>query len=272
MMSLMINTSSQNLLNEGKIMTIHIILPDPHAIPDHHNERFKWAGNLIASVKPDHVICLGDWADMHSLCTYDKGKSGFGNRRYQADVISALTAQTAFFEPIKRQKRKLPKFWMLHGNHEQRINRAIDCDPVQLEGVISIDDLGYKDAGWEEIPYDDSTPGLLQLDGVTYAHYFTSGVKGQPISSIHPAYTILAKQYMSCTQGHIHTFSHDIRTNASGRHMHGLVAGCFVDYWADWAGAANHLWYKGVAIKYDVEDGDYNLTWVGMKQLQEMYG
>jgi hypothetical protein len=42
----------------------HLIIPDPHAAPDEDLSRFSYLGKLIASVKPDTVICIGDWADM----------------------------------------------------------------------------------------------------------------------------------------------------------------------------------------------------------------
>lgn len=252
-------------------MTTHLIIPDPHAHPDFDNSRFTDLGNLVADLKPDHVICIGDWADMPSLSSYDRGTRGFEGRRYTADIAAVVDAQEKFFSPIKLRKRKLPKFWMLEGNHEHRINRAINTNHTQLEGIISQSDLRYKDFGWEVIPYDGSTPGVLELEGVAYSHYFTSGVMGRPIGGEHPAYQLLTKQYQSCTQGHIHTTDYCVRTNAVNQFIHGLIVGCYIDYYADWAGNANHMWWKGVIFKDNVDDGNYEPNWISLNAIRNSY-
>ena len=248
-------------------MSLHLIIPDPHAHPDHNNNRFERIGELVADVKPDHVICIGDWADMPSLSTYDRGTKGFEGKRYHLDVASAIDAQERFFRPIRDRKKRLPKFWMLEGNHEYRIKKAIDRDPVQLEGIISLNDLQYREFGWEVVEYNGSSPGILELDGIAYSHYFTSGVMGRPIGGLHPAYQLLVKQYQSCTQGHTHTTDYCVRTTASGRNIHGLVVGCAVDYFCPWAGEANSLWWRGCIIKDNVENGQYDPQWIGLDRV-----
>ena len=64
----------------------HLIIPDPHAHPDFHNERADWLGKLIKYLKPDVVINIGDAADMPSLCSYDKCTRAFGVRSYRKDI------------------------------------------------------------------------------------------------------------------------------------------------------------------------------------------
>ena len=251
---------------------IHLIIPDAHSHPSFHNNRFTWLGRMVADVKPDVVVCIGDWVDMPSLCSYDKGTSGYEGRRYKDDIASGIDAQEKFFAPIRETKKKMPKFYMLEGNHEHRITRAIESDAAHLEGIISLDDLRYTAFGWEFIPYNGTTPGIFVIDGIAYAHYFTSGIMGRPIGGLHPAYQLLAKQYQSCTQGHTHTTDYCIRTNAEGRDVQGLVVGCYQDYFADWAGEANTLWWSGVIVKRQVDRGSYDPEWVSMKAIKKEYG
>ena len=96
----------------------HLIIPDPHASPDEDLSRFSYLGKFIASVKPDAVICIGDWADMPSLCSYDKGTKGFEGRRYKKDIEAAILAQEMMFKPIRQAKKRLPRFIMTTGNHD----------------------------------------------------------------------------------------------------------------------------------------------------------
>lgn len=252
-------------------MSTHLVIPDAHAHPDYSNDRFDWLGKLVCDIKPDHVVMLGDWADMPSLCSYDKGTKGFEGRRYSKDVETAVRAQEIMFEPIKRQKKRLPKLWMLEGNHEYRIKRAINANHHQLDGIISPRDLMYQDFGWEYIEYEGSTPGHLFLDGVCYAHYHVSGIIGRPIGGIHAAYQLLIKGLTSCTQGHTHTMDYCVRTSAQGRHMMGLVAGVYQDYDADFAGVANELWWRGVIVKRNVEGGTYDPQFISLDAIRKEY-
>lgn len=252
-------------------MTSHLLIPDPHSHPDYSNERFTALGRLIVDLKPDVVVCIGDMADMPSLCSYDKGTKGFEGRRYIKDIEAVHDAQEKMFAPIKRAKKKLPRFIMHEGNHEYRIKRAISGDAAQLDGVISPRDLQYENFGWEYIEYEGSTPGINIVDDVAYAHFFTSGIMNRAISGLHPANALLTKQFMSCSQGHAHITDYSVRTRADKKHMHGLVAGWFGDYYADFAGVANDLWWSGVIYKENVRDGMYDPNWISMNLIKDTY-
>ena len=252
-------------------MSSHLIIPDTHSTPDFNNDRFTWLGKLVVDLKPDTVIMLGDWVDMPSLCSYDKCTKGYEGRRYKNDIEAGIDAQERFFAPIRAAKKRLPRLVMLEGNHEHRITRAISSDAAHLDGIISLDDLEYEHFGWEWVPYYGSTPGIIEVDGIAYAHYFTSGIMGRSISGEHPAYSLLVKQYMSCTQGHTHITDYCVRTTATHRHIHGLIAGVYVDYYMDYAGEANDLWWKGVIFKTNVEKGQYDPRWIGLESIKKEY-
>lgn len=251
-------------------MTSHLILPDSHAHPDHNNDRYEWAGKLVADLKPDVVISIGDWADMPSLSSYDRGTKGYEGRRYSKDVASAIDAQERFFAPIRSRKKKLPRFVQLEGNHEYRIKRAINSDAAHLDGVISPDDLGYRDFGWEYVEYEGATPGIIEIDGIAYSHYFTSGIMGRPIGGVNPAYQLVTKYGHSCTQGHSHTFAYYHRANAVNE-VNGLVCGVYSDWFMDYAGAANEMWWPGVVLKTNVENGRYDLQQISLRTIREVY-
>ncbi len=248
-----------------------VVLPDSHAHPDFSNRRFRWAGEYVRDTKPDIVVNLGDMADMPSLSVYDKGKSDFEQRRYKDDIKATIDANERFFAPIRAAKKKLPHFIYLEGNHEHRIHRAISLDKVKLDGVIDIKDLQLEDFGWEYHPYIGSTPAIVTLEDVAFAHYFTSGVMGKPISGVNLAHNLLQKQYTSCVQGHIHTADFAIRTTARGKHIMALVAGVYQDYFSDYAGAANDLWWKGLVRLRNVEAGTFDPEFVSLESLRRAY-
>jgi hypothetical protein len=252
-------------------LSTHLIIPDPHAHYQHNNTRAEWAGRLINDVKPDTVVVLGDTADMPSLSSYDKGRKVFQGRSYAADVASHGDFQERLWDTVRKAKRKLPRRVTLIGNHEQRIERALDIQP-ELEGTISYNDLQLERYYDEVVYYNGRSPGSIEIDGVHYSHFMVSGVMGQPIGGEHQAYSLLSKHHASCTVGHSHTYDACVRTTASGRKIYGLVAGCYIDYDSDWAGQSKRLWWSGVFVKRGVTNGQYDLEAISIDRLKREYG
>src|SRR4051812_13971284 len=110
----------------------HLVIPDAHAKPGISNERFEWLAKYILIKKPDTIVCLGDFADMPSLSSYDVGKKSFEGRRYKDDIKSVKDAMNKLMSPIDEfnkqaalahKVRYKPRLVLTLGNHEDRINR-----------------------------------------------------------------------------------------------------------------------------------------------------
>jgi hypothetical protein len=241
-----------------------LVIPDSHATPGHDNDRYKWLSKLTKDIKPDVVIDIGDWYDMPSLCHYDKGTKGFQGRRYKEDVAVGVEAQDLYYTPLKKRKKKMPLMLRCLGNHEHRINRAIDKEPEMLEGVIGISDLQSKEYGWDEYGFLEP----VKINGVNFCHYFASGVMGRPASS---ARTLLNHQNASCIQGHAHTFDYATKSNVNGKTFHGIFCGVFQDYDPPFAAAQAYLWRRGCMVLHDVMDGDFDMEWISMDRLRRAY-
>lgn len=247
--------------------SIHLVIPDSHARPNFDNDRYEWLAHLVNDIKPDVVVDIGDWFDMESLSSYDKGKKAFEGRRYKLDIEVGVEAQDKFLSIIKKQKRKLPRFVRTLGNHENRINKMINMSP-EFEGVLSTNDFLSKEYGWEEIEFN--VP--IEIDGVHYAHHFPSGAMGKPIGGENIGRMLLQKKHVSCTQGHSHLFDYAVRSTIDGRKIMGLSVGCYFDYQMDYAGPVNNLYDRGVCVKRNVEGGRYELQWISIEELKRKYG
>lgn len=248
-----------------------LVLPDSHAHPKHNNERASWVGKLMLDLKPDIFVNIGDQWDMQSLSSYDKGKRDFQGRTYADDIASGLDFSERLFAPLRGQKRKLPRSIYLIGNHEQRIDRALDLSP-ELEGTISYADLDLKRDYDTIVNYSGQTPGSIEIEGIQFAHFFISGIMGRPIGGMHPAYSCISTKYQSCVAGHSHTFDYAVRSNGNGKLIQGLVSGCYVDYQPSWAGEVTKMWVPGVSILRGVEDGQFDFQWVSLKELKKEFG
>lgn len=243
----------------------HLILPDSHATPDQNNDRFTWFGKLVHDLKPDVVVNIGDLADMASLCFHSKPIE-LENARYKRDCDSSIDAQERIFHEVRKHKKRQPRWIWTLGNHDIRPQRFVEANPI-FEGHLKNEDIGYKDFPWEVYPFLDT----VRVDGIAYSHYFTSGVMGRPIGGQHPAWTIIKKTNESSTCGHSHVTDYKI-DRTPGRSLMGLVCGSYIDYQAGYAGRANDMWSRGVAVCRNVEDGLYDYEWISINRLKDAYG
>lgn len=254
-----------------------LVIPDSHAKPGVSNDRYEWLGKYILDQRPDVIVNIGDHGDMPSLCHYDKGTKGFEGRRYKDDVAAVNDSLERLHGPIekynkrRRKNRKAlyaPDLHYCMGNHENRINRAISVDAAHLEGIIHTDDLKFKEHGWKVHPFLEP----VRLGGVSFAHYFPSGVMGRPIGGVNAAASLIAKTMTSSVVGHSHLRDFAERTDPYGKKIMGLVSGCYFDHDEEYAGQVNKMYWRGVAMLHNVHEGEYEHEWVTLKTLRESYG
>ena len=138
-----------------------LVLPDAQVKPGVPTEHLEWAGRYAAEKKPEVIVCIGDWWDMPSLSSYDKGRRSFEGRRFKEDIKAGREAMELFIGPIREEQKFLsdnhkkrwnPRLIFTLGNHEERIERATQIQP-EFDGLISYDDLGLKEMGWEVHPF-----------------------------------------------------------------------------------------------------------------------
>lgn len=247
-----------------------LILPDSHAIPGHNNDRATWLGKLMVDIKPDVVINGGDQFDMPSLSSYDKGKRSFHGKSYKNDVEAGLDFHEKMWDPVLRQKKKLPYRVFLIGNHEQRVERALDMSP-ELEGTI-----GYKDYELDTfydtvVDYDGQLPGIFEYRDILFAHFFPTGVSGRPIAGENPAKMLMNKNSCSSIAFHTHILDFASKRTVKGEVFNTLIAGCYLDYPSEWAGPVAQFWRSGVAVLRNVEKGNFDFQWISIESMRKEY-
>lgn len=249
-----------------------MVIPDIQAKPGIDFGYLNRIGNYIVEKKPDIIVCIGDLADMPSLSSYDVGKKSFEGRRYTSDVEAAIEAQTALFQPLMayqeqqaRNKKKMydPYTIMCLGNHENRINRAINND-AKLEGLISVEDLKYRDY-WHSV---HDFLEVVTVDGVAFSHYFTTGQAGRPSST---ANAQLNKQHMSCISGHQQGLQIAMAQRADGTRLTSVIAGSCYEHDEDYLGAQGNKHWRGFLMLHEVEQGQFDLMTVTLNYINQKY-
>jgi len=212
------------------------VIPDCQVKPGVDLTYLSHIGMYLVDKKPDVVVQIGDFADMESLSSYDVGKKSFEGRRYKADIASThegmekLLSPTQEFNYIaKKQGKKQykPRMILTLGNHCERINRAVNND-AKLEGVLSTDDLKYKEYGWEVFPFLE----VVVIGGVAFSHYFVSGPLGRPVGS---AALTLSKKHMSTVAGHQQGLQIAMAHRGDGKRLTSIIAGsCYTTMKTTW--------------------------------------
>ena len=240
------------------------VLPDTQAKHGQDFTFLKRIGTYIAEKRPERIVHLGDFADMSSLSSYDKGKASFEGRRYTKDVDAAKRAMDALMGPIRAVRGYKPHLTMLLGNHEARITRAAE-EQSELEGLISTDDLGYAKHGWD-------VHGFLKpvrLDGVMFSHYFTSGVMGRPVTS---ATALLSKKHMSCVAGHQQGKQIAYAVRADGSTITGMIVGSCYEGNEAYLGPQGNKHWRGMVFLHDVRNGSFDEMFISLSYLKRRYG
>ena len=82
-------TQKSKIGNKGSKI---LVIPDVQAKQGHSFAYLNRLGHYIVEKKPDKIICLGDFADMPSLSSYDAGKKSFEGRRYVLDIEASKSS------------------------------------------------------------------------------------------------------------------------------------------------------------------------------------
>jgi len=259
-------------------MRSHLVIPDCQVRPDVDTSHLRRIGEYIVDKKPDVVVCLGDFADMPSLSSYDKGKRCFEGRRYHKDIEAVHEGMRELLDPLnnynkacRKQKIKQysPRRVMLLGNHENRIDRAIETDAI-LENTIGTRDLMYEFNGWEVHPFLE----VVEIDGVKYSHFFPRSPSGRVMQNKRgapSAHAQVRREMASCTSGHLQGLDFSIYQTGSKRY-YGLIAGsCYLHDEEYLTPQGTHYW-RGVIYKHEVQNGEYDAMFVSLDYLKRRYG
>lgn len=252
---------AKRIYTRQRLGRMHMVIPDTQVKPGVSIDHLEWAGNYAAEKRPDVIVMIGDWWDMPSLSSHDKGKMAFEGRRYLDDIKAGRRGMERFLEALRKATDYSPRLVFTLGNHEHRIIRYVDNNP-EFSGKFSFDDLGLHEYGWEV--HDFLKPVLI--DGIEYCHYFTSGVMGRPVSS---AATLLRERQRSCTQGHVqHT---DIAIHKKTQQI-ALFSGTFYAHDEAYLGYQGNVQRRQIVIKNEVDgEGHYDPLFVSMKFLEKAY-
>ena len=250
-----------------------LVIPDCQVKEGVPLEHLSWAGQAICDYRPDVVVNIGDFADMPSLSTHDlKGSKYFEGLRYKKDIEVAKMAMKKLLKPLRdlqakqrKNKEKVykPRMLLTLGNHENRIDRAINNNTT-LDGLISVEDLEYaKD--WEVYPFLHP----VFVNGVGFNHYWPVGAMGRPAGS---AAAIINKLHMSCVAGHQQGKQVAYGKRADGKPICAIIAGSFYLHDESYMDKLSNRHWRGLLVMNEVNDGHFDELFLSIEYLERKYG
>ena len=250
----------------------HLVIPDCQVKPNQSVKYLENIGRYIVEKLPEVIVCIGDFADMPSLSSYDTGKKSFEGRTYKADVRAVHKGMEALLGPLHKfqeKQRKLkkkvykPRMILTLGNHEDRITRAVEYDR-KLEDLITLEDLQYEQYGWEVYDFLD----VVVVDGIAYSHYFASGVMGRPVTS---AQALLNKKHMSCFAGHQQGRQIAYARKADGSEITAIIAGSCYEHNEDYLNIQGNQHWRGFYVLHEVNNGSFDEMAVSLNYVNKNY-
>lgn len=257
-----------------------LVIPDAQVKAGIDMSYLTWIGKYIRDKQPDVVVNIGDFADMPSLSSYDKGTKSAENKRYQIDIDAAIEGMKLLQAPcreynanIKANKAELrrkhrsaklytPRMVLTLGNHEDRITRAVEHDAT-YEGKLSIKDLKYEELGWEVHPFLN----VVEIEGILFSHYFYNPFSGRPYGGT--VENILKQVGKPFVQGHkqgLHV------ATLAGRNHWGIIAGSCYQHDEVYKGPQGNDHWRGVVMLHNVCDGECDPMYVSLDYLEKRYG
>lgn len=255
-------------------MRKHLIIPDVQLKHGDDLTFLHCIGRYILDQRPDVIIQIGDFGDFESLGIFDRGKLAFEGRRYRKDVDIVRDGLAALFGPLREHNRKAkknnhkryyPEIHVTLGNHEDRVNRAIQENAV-LDGTISVSDCGWDDYGIHVHPFKE----VVEIDGVAYAHYFTNTKTGKMLGG--SVEYKLKGVSQSFTMGHLPGRQWAEISTPTGRILQGLIVGSCYEHFEDYQGPQGNTYWRGVVVKHEVHEGNYDPMFVSLNYLKRRYG
>lgn len=249
-----------------------LVIPDTQIRPGDDLEFLACIGRMIVAEKPDVVVQIGDFADLPSLSSYDRGKKSFEGRRYRADVESVHRGMEALLSPLREYNlRRLaskhgiyrPRLVLTMGNHEDRINRAINNEPM-LDGTISTDDLRYREFGWEVYDFLE----VVVIEQIAFSHFFCTGVMGRPASS---AQAQLNKKLQSCVAGHQQGRQMARAVRADGRQLTSIISGSCYEHLENYLNPQGNKHWHGVVWLNNAHDGEFDEVFQPLAEVKARY-
>lgn len=259
-----------------------LVVGDSHASPNYSNERFTALGNYIVEHRPDNIVQIGDFGSFDSISFHERGNPRAREGKRIADDFRAVQdAYRRLMQPVlklqgsqraSKVRMYQPNGFWFESNHEFRIKRYVDENPV-LEGFLPESDLvGASKDGWDIVGWKH----CAFIDGVAFTHIPVHAGNNQPISGKYVAMRAAETSQCTVVFGHTHRFAMEPLSRMSSEgssYVEGINVGWFGDYtpeYIDGHMGTSH-WWSGLVMLHHDGPGKVDVERISMNRVKSEY-
>ena len=248
-----------------------IVIADPQVVLGAPDQHLRSLSKYIWKHKPKDIIHIGDHWDFPSLSAYASALDMEGRRLVDdleggINALELISEETNKRNRIGKKKPYRPNKHFIMGNHEFRLNRFIERNPI-LAGFVDLQKI-VEGLGWSVNDYLDP----LWIDDICFIHYLPNPESSRAVGG--SIENKLNKFPHSFVHGHQQKYQYGRRQNMQGKPHFGVCAGSFYMHDEGYRGANNtelrgfvHLRHFKNRFGYD----DYDVEFVSMERLIENY-
>lgn len=212
------------------------------------------------------IVVIGDWWDFPSLSTHTPAtKIAYDQKTYMKDLQAGIKAMELLLAPMEKynekqrqNKKKLytPKMVFTCGNHEYRVDRLIEQQPI-LTGLLPRAEDYLMDKGFMVVPFKQR----VEVDGVTYSHLCP---QTKSAGAVERAHMIMQKRNASWSVGHSQSLDYFVSPHKP--RLQCLIAGSFYTHDEGYKEGSNDHW-RGLVYKHNVSNGTYDPEFISIERL-----
>lgn len=198
-----------------------LIIPDTQ-LPFEHQDAIAFLTAVKKKYKPDVVVHIGDFWDLHALSDYVINPDGLG---VSQEYSEALKRSQAFY-------KLFPKVELIIGNHDIRMYKR-----AAKAGIPKAYLRDYKE--WMGLPKGWTAHERVVVDDVLYIH-------GEGFSGHAGHRSAAVRNMQSTVMGHIHSHAGIAYLASHEQLIFGMNVGCLIDNHAYAFEYGKHLPYKPI--------------------------
>lgn len=257
-------------------MTKVIVIGDSHVDDEQELDRFSLASKFIMDHKPDYIVSIGDFLTLNCLSAWDSDKrKRMEGKRYNKEIEAGNIALDLLTEEIikynkerkKVKKRQYTPTWVyVEGNHEERLERYLEKDPI-FDGTVSIKkDLKLDERGFLFVPYRE----YYYINDVGFTHIPFN--KSSPIGGVDITRKAQSVGVKSCVFGHTHEQHHSHIHKEGMPHLQDTYnCGCFFDKKEDYVHGRVTNYWRGLSLLNIWKPGRFDVDGWSLGRLEREY-
>lgn len=240
-----------------------LVVGDAHVDEHQSLRRFKLANQLIKREKPDTVVIIGDFLSLNCLSEWDRNKRAkMEGRRYKAEITAGNRALDLLLDG-----EDLKSVHFIEGNHEDRLTRYLDVDPIFADDHNIPDDLELKARGIIWTPYKQ----VRTINGISFTHIPCSG-NGKAIGNPNVAQKALKLFHNSVVFGHTHTLDHAAEHRHGSPHLNqALAVGCFFEHVDEYAVGSKTDYWRGLVLLDSYKTNRFDVETFSLGRMERMF-